>query len=60
MAFNLMEISRTRLKQSKNSYVHPVNLCCGVFCEVLVDFWVYLGGESFFRRNGKVKKNKKY
>ena len=24
-------------------YVHPVNLCCGVFCEFWGDFWVYLG-----------------
>ena len=26
---------------------HPVNLCCGVFCEFLGDFWVYLGGVVF-------------
>ena len=24
-----------------------MNLCCGVFCEFLGDFWVYLGGVVF-------------
>ena len=28
-------------------YYYPVNLYCGVFCEFLGDFWVYLGGEVF-------------
>ena len=41
-------------------YTHPVNLCCGVFCEFLDDFWVYLGGDSFSRRIGKIKRNQKY
>ena len=54
MAF--IEISRSRFKQS---YHHPVNLCCGVFCECVGDFGVYLGGEIFFRRIGKIKRNKK-
>ena len=43
----LMEISRLRFKQSKNPTITPVNLCCGVFCEFLGDFWVYLGGVVF-------------
>ena len=38
-----------------------MNLCCGVFCEFSVgDFWVYLGGDSFSRRIGKIKGDKKY
>ena len=37
----LMEISRSRFKQKLNT--DPANLCCGVFCEFLGDFWVYLG-----------------
>ena len=41
-------------------FAHPVNLCCGVFCEFLRDFWVYLGRESFSRRIGKIKRKKKY
>ena len=41
-------------------YAHPVNLCCGVFCEFWGDFWVYLGGDSFSRRIGKIKRNKTY
>ena len=41
-------------------YRHPVNLCCGVFCEFLGDFWVYLGGDKISRRIGKIKKNRKY
>ena len=41
-------------------YAHPVNLCCGVFCEFSSDFGVYLGGDSFSRRIGKIKRNKKY
>ena len=32
-----------------------MNLCCGVFCEFLGDFWVYLGGDCFSRRIGKIK-----
>ena len=39
----LMEISRSRFKQSKN----PTIITCGVFCEFLGDFWVYLGGVVF-------------
>ena len=35
-------------------------LWCGVFCEFSGDFWVYLGGDSFSRRIGKIKRNKKY
>ena len=31
----------------------------GVFCEFLGDFWVYLGGDSFSRRIGKIKRSKK-
>ena len=37
-----------------------MNLCCGVFCEFLGDFWIHLGGDSFSRRIGKIKRNKKY
>ena len=43
----LMKISRSRFKESKNPLHHIVNLCCGVFCEFLGDFWVYLGGVVF-------------
>ena len=41
-------------------YHHPVNLCCGVFCEFWGDFGVYMGGVVFSRRIGKIKRNKKY
>ena len=27
----------------EHSEAHPVNLCCGVFCEFLGDFWVIFG-----------------
>ena len=54
-----IKISRSRFKQSKNS-AHPVNLCCGVFCEFLDDFGVYLGGDNFSGRIGKIKRNKEY
>ena len=33
-----------------------MNLCCGVFCEFLGDFWVYLGGVLFL--DGLVKLRK--
>ena len=34
-------------------YVHPVNLCCGVFCEFLgIKEIVFLEGDSFSRRIG--------
>ena len=29
-------------------YNHTVNLCCGMFCEFLGDFWVYFRGEIVF------------
>ena len=48
----LMEISRSRFKQSKNSTITPVNLCCGVFCEFLGLF----GRSSFSKRIGKIKR----
>ena len=56
----LMEISRSRFKQIQKLYAHPVSLCCGLFCEFLGDFWVYLGRDSFSRRIGKIKRNEKY
>ena len=37
-----------------------MNLYCGVFCEFLGDLGVYLGGDSFSGRIGKIKRNKKY
>ena len=37
-----------------------MNLYCGVFCEFLGDFWVYLGGVVFARKIGKIKRNKKF
>ena len=58
----LMEISRSRFKfqwAPEKLYHHPVNLCCGVFCEFLGDFWVYLGGDDFSRRIGKIKRNER-
>ena len=36
-------------------YAHPVNQCCGVFCEFLGDFWVYLGGDIIIFLEGLVK-----
>ena len=42
-----MEISRSTFQAIQKPYHHPVNLCCGVFCEFLGDFWVYLGGVVF-------------
>ena len=59
LKIGLMKISRSRFKQSKKLCANPVNLCCGVFCEFLVDFWVYLEGDSFSNRIGIIKKNKK-
>ena len=56
----LMEISRSRFKQTKKLFAHPVNLCYGVFCEFLGDLGVYLGGDSFSRRIGIIKRNQKY
>ena len=57
----LMEIMISFTFQAiQKLYAHPVNLCCGVFCEFWGDFWVYLGGDSFSRRIVKIKRNKKY
>ena len=43
-----MGISHSCFKQIiEKLYHHPVNLCCGVFCEFLGDFWIYLGGVVF-------------
>ena len=53
----LMEISHSRFKQSKHPIITPMNLCCGVFCEFLGDFWVYLGGVFFLE--GLVKLREK-
>ena len=39
----LMEICRSRFKQSKNSHEsHLMNLCYAVFCKLFGDFWVCL------------------
>ena len=32
----------------------------GVLKKFWGEFWVYLGGESFFEKIGKIKRNKKY
>ena len=32
-----------------------MNLCCGVFCEFLGDFWAYLGGVVFLERLVKLR-----
>ena len=47
----LMEISRSRFKQSKNSTLIPLIYVVGCF----VNFWVYLGGDSFSISQGFVK-----
>ena len=43
---DLKEISRSRFKQYKSC--------------LRGDFWVYLGGDSFSQRIGKIKRNKKF
>ena len=50
----LMEISLFKFQVIQKLYAHPMNLCCEVFCEFLGEFWVYLGGDSFSRRIGKI------
>ena len=55
-----MEISRSRFKQSKISLLKTETNVVGFFFEFLGEFWVYLGGDSFSRRIGKIKRNKKY
>ena len=48
----LIEISRTRFKQSKNSLLKNINLCYGNFCKFLGDFRekiVFLEGLVKFR-----------
>ena len=32
-----------------------MNLCCGVFCEFLGEFWVYLGEVVFLERLVKLR-----
>ena len=51
----LMEISRHAFQAIQKPYHHILNLCCGVFCELLGDLWVYLGGVVFLE--GLVKRN---
>ena len=40
---------------------YRTKLCCGIFCEFLGDFWVYLGRDNFlkglvkFRKMGDIK-----
>ena len=37
------ELHLNTFQAIQKPYHHIVNLCCGVFCEFLGDFWVYLG-----------------
>ena len=36
-------------------YADLINLCYGVFCKFLGDFWECLGGNSFSQRSCKMK-----
>ena len=58
----LMEISRSRFKQTKKLSAYYMNLYYGpVFCKFLGDFWVCKGGSSSFSKDlQNLKKNKKY
>ena len=51
-----MEISISFTFQAiQKVYHHPVNLCCGVFCEFLGDLGVHLGGEVILERLVKLR-----
>ena len=39
---------------------HPTIVCIAVFYKFFGDFWVYLGGDSFSQRIGKIRRNKKF
>ena len=45
----LMEISRSRFKQSRNSWLIQRIYVMGVFWTFFVNFWVCLGENSFFK-----------
>ena len=51
LTMRLIEISRSRFKQYKNSMLIPLCSVLGSF----VDFWVYLRGDSFSKRIGKIR-----
>ena len=51
----LIEISRSRFKQYKKCLLTPLLRVKGC----LINFWVYLGGDSFSERIGKIRRNKK-
>ena len=60
LKIGLMETISFSFQEIKKLSTYPVNLCCWVFCEFLGEFWVCLGGDSFSRRIGKIKRNMKY
>ena len=60
----LTEKTRSRFKQSRNpsliTQFYVLFLFLFFFCKFLGDFCVYLGGDSFSQRIGKMRRNKKY
>ena len=61
LSMGLIETSRLGFKQYRHSMLiqlmrscHSTILCLSVFCKFLGDFWVYLEGDSFSRRIGKI------
>ena len=56
----LIEISCSHFEAIQKLFVHPwpAIVCFGVFHKFFGDFWVYLGGNSFSRRIGKIRRNK--
>ena len=57
---SLIEIPRSRFKQSRNSLLISQFYNKGCFVDFFGDFWVYLGGDSFSQRIGKIRRNKKF
>ena len=52
-------VSRSHFKQSKNSMLISKSYVLGCFVNFWVIFRVYLGGDSFSQRIGKIRRNKK-
>ena len=61
LKIGLIEISRSRFKQNKNHMlIRQINvLGCFVNFLVIFRYMVYLGGDSFSQKSGKIWRNKK-
>ena len=57
---DLIEISRSLFKQTRNPWLITQFYVLGIFVYFSVFFWVYLGGNGFPQRIGKIRRNKKY